>query len=92
MLAEDEIDTICTLVEEHGLDEAVISGLREKWPKIHFTYCSDDDVSGPKPVREFSAFNVYLVDGRDHCLQFTSSYEAATGLVLAEVEEDESTE
>ena len=86
MLESDVIDQISKLVEEHGLDEAAVTSLRSKWPDIHFTYCSDDDVLGPKPVREFDSFNVYLVDGRDHCLKFTSNPETATGLVLAEIE------
>ena len=89
MIAASDIEQICALVEANGLDEAAVSSLRGKWPNIHFTYCSDDDVSGPKPVREFAGFNVYLVDGREHCLKFTSNYEVATGLVLAEVEADD---
>lgn len=86
MLEPEVIDQISQLVKEHGLDEAAVTSLRGKWPNIHFTYCSDDDVLGPKPIREFDSFNVYLVDGRDHCLQFTSNPENATGLVLAEIE------
>ena len=86
MIADSDIDQICSLVSEHGLDETAVTNLRGKWPKIHFTYCSDDDVSGPSPVREFDGFNVYLVDGREHCLKFTSDAQVATGLVLAEVE------
>ena len=86
MLESDVIDQISKLVEEHGLDEDAVTSLRGKWPDIHFTYCSDDDVLGPQPVREFDTFNVYLVDGRDHCLKFTSDPASATGLVLAEVE------
>ena len=88
MLEPDVIDQISQLVIEHGLDEAAVTSLRSKWPNIHFTYCSDDDVSGPKPVREYDGFNVYLVDGRDHCLKFTSDLQHATGLVLAEVEDE----
>jgi hypothetical protein len=86
MLEPDVVDQISKLVAEHGLDEAAVTSLRGKWPGIHFTYCSDDDISGAKPVRECDGFNVYLVDGREHCLKFTSHFEAATGLVLAEVE------
>jgi len=86
MLEPEVIDQISQLVKDHGLDEAAVSRLRDMWPNIHFTYCSDDDVLGPTPVREFDSFNVYLVDGRDHCLQFTSNPEHATGLVLAEIE------
>lgn len=86
MLEADVVDRISSFVQEHGLDEAVVSNLRGTWPKIHFTYCFDDDISGAKPVREFADFNVYLVDGREHCLKFTHDMQAATGLVLAHVE------
>jgi hypothetical protein len=88
MIEERVIDEINTLLNQHGLDEAAVTELRNKWPDIHFTYCSDDDVCGPKAVRESDGFSMYLIDARDHCLTFTSSPEIATGLVLAEHEED----
>jgi hypothetical protein len=89
VIEPDVIDQINALVLDHGLDEAAVNTLRGMWPDIHFTYCSDDDVLGPKPVRESDGFNIYLVDGREHCLKFTSDPQNATGLVLAEIEEDE---
>lgn len=88
MIEAEVIDKINALVLEHGLDDTAVSQLRAGWPNIHFTYCSDDDVSGAKPVRQSDDFNIYLIDGREHCLKFTSDLQNATGLVLAEVEED----
>lgn len=88
MIAEDTIDRINSLVNDHGLDEGAVSRLRSMWPEIHFTYCSDDDVCGPTAVRESEGFSIYLIDSRDHCLTFTSDTSIATGLVLAEHEED----
>ena len=89
MIEPDVIDKINALVLDHGLDDTAVATLRGMWPDIHFTYCSDDDVMTAKPVRESDGFNIYLVDGREHCLKFTSDPQNATGLVLAEVEEDE---
>lgn len=89
MIATEQIEQISAAVLEQGLDEGVVAGLRERYPDIHFTYCMDDDVCGPKPVREADGFNIYLVDGREHCLAFTQSADIATGVVLAEVEADE---
>lgn len=89
MIEQDVIDKINALVIDHGLDESAVNQLRGMWPEIHFTYCSDDDVTSAKPVLESEGFNIYLVDGREHCLKFTSQPESATGLVLAEVEEFE---
>lgn len=88
MIEEKVIDEINSLLIGHGLDEAAVSELRNKWPNIHFTYCSDDDVCGPSAIRQSDGFSMYLIDSRDHCLNFTSSPEIATGLVLAEHEDD----
>ena len=40
-------------------------------------------------VLESKAFNVYLIDGREHCLCLTNDFDVATGIVLAEVIEDD---
>ncbi len=88
MIAEETIDKINALLIKNGLNEAEVSGLRRQWPKIHFTYCSDDDVCGPVAIRVSEDFSIYLIDGRDHCLTFTSDASIATGLVLAEHEEE----
>ena len=87
MIEEKTIDEINASLNDTGLSETVVSELRSQWPNIHFTYCSDDDICGPEAVRESEGFSIYLIDGREHCLNFTSSSEIATGLVLAEHEE-----
>ena len=89
MIEPEVIDKINGMVIDHGLDDSAVSTLRAMWPEIHFTYCSDDDVTSAKPVRESVGFNIYLVDGREHCLKFTSELANTTRLVLAEVEPDE---
>lgn len=86
MIEEKVINEINTALIKQGLNENAVTALRKKWPGIHFTYCSDDDVSHAKAVRESDGFNIYLIDSRNHCLCFTSSTEVATGLVLAQCE------
>ncbi len=86
MISAARIDEITGLVEAHGLDESAVIELRAAFPELHFTYCQDDDISSAEPVRESERFNVYLVDGRGHCLCFTRDAEAATGVVLAGLE------
>ncbi|MBV8384651.1 MAG: hypothetical protein JOZ63_18855, partial [Planctomycetaceae bacterium] len=44
-------------------------------------------VLGVDPILRFLRMNVYLVDGRGHCLTLSESLDEATGLVLAEVHE-----
>lgn len=89
MILQERIDQVSEVVARAGLNDQTLSALREALDGVHLTYCLDDDIgAGIPPVREAEGFNVYLVDGRGHCMQFTTDIEAATGLVLAEVEAD----
>jgi hypothetical protein len=85
----ENTQAIAAEVKSKGLDYDTVSVLRQSYPDIHFTYCMDDDITSGKPVLESKAFNVYLVDGREHCLCLTNDFEVATGIVLAEVIEDD---
>ncbi|TAN48866.1 MAG: hypothetical protein EPN21_13785 [Methylococcaceae bacterium] len=90
MIAPDTIIQIAQAIEQEGLSEHSVAGLRTHYPDIHFTYCMDDDVGGlVQPYLQTPGFNIYLVDGREHCLKLTGELEAAGGLVLAEVIDDE---
>ena len=52
-------------------------------------YKRQDDISDRTPVLETEQFNLYLIDGREHCLKITNDYEAATGIVVAELIADD---
>jgi hypothetical protein len=65
--------------------QANLSELRKQYPAIHFTYCMDDDLPNNTPVIERKYFNLYLIDGREHCLCLTNDYDTATGIVVAEI-------
>jgi len=89
MLSTEQTDAITSQVMKEGLSEATLTTLRQNHPGVHFTYCMDDDIHSGKPVVERDGFNIYLVDGREHCLCLTNNYDIATGVVLAEVIADE---
>jgi len=89
MISVENTQAIAAEVKRKGLDYDVVAGLRQSYPGIHFTYCMDDDITNGKPVVESEAFNIYLVDGREHCLCLTNDFDVATGIVLAEVLADE---
>lgn len=89
MISAETIAAIVREVETGGLSEPSLSSLRTRHPQLHFTFCMDDDVGAVEPHLQAAGFNVYLVDGREHCLKFASGLEAATGLVLAEVLDEE---
>lgn len=89
MISADILTKVVTYTEATGLTEATIADLRQAWPGVSFTYCSEDDIPARlKPVAEGDGFGVYLVSGAEHCVAFTDHLEAATGLVLAEQTED----
>jgi hypothetical protein len=80
---------VTRIVERAGLSDQTLGALREAFADIHLTYCMDWDIGVGRPARRADGFNVYLVDGRGHCVRFTTDMDAATGLVLAEVEDDD---
>ncbi|MGZ4958641.1 MAG: DUF6129 family protein [Methylomonas sp.] len=88
MISSETLQQIASVVRTAVLNEALVTTLRGENPGIHFTYCMDDDIPNNEPVLEGQGFNLYLVDGREHCLCLTNSYEHATGIVIAEVIEE----
>ena len=88
MITREQLQQISQAGNAQPVSEVTVSQLRKKFPDIHFTYCMDDDVSSANPVHEERAFNLYLIDSSNHCLSFTQDLEAATGVVLAEIEEE----
>jgi hypothetical protein len=88
MISHQLIDQVIAIITRAGASTESVAALREAFPDLHFTYCLDDEIgAGIAPLREADGFNLYLVDGRNHCLTFTSDIDAATGMVLAEVTE-----
>ncbi|MGZ8136765.1 MAG: DUF6129 family protein [Methylococcaceae bacterium] len=85
MISAEQAQEIVAKCEALGLDDAKVAELRQQYPGIHFTYCMDDDLPNNEPVIESSGFNIYLVDGREHCLCLTNDYNIATGIVIAEI-------
>lgn len=79
--------TPCQLVQ---VGEAVrlnagIAQLRQRFPELHFTECSEDDVSPRyQPELSLDGHHLYLVAGASgHCLELTNEYETASGILLA---------
>ncbi len=88
MINPELLKSIATRITELPLNETLVGEVRREYPGIHFTYCMEDDIPNHEPLLTFPGFNLYLVDGREHCLCLTRNYEHATGIVIAEVIED----
>ncbi|TAK59864.1 DUF6129 family protein [Methylobacter sp.] len=85
MISTEQISSVMAKIEAMGLSDDTVSELRQQFQPIHFTYCMDDDLPNNTPVIEHKDFNIYLIDGREHCLCLTSDYDVATGIVVAEI-------
>jgi stress response protein SCP2 len=85
MIEPEIVDQIAKFVAQQQVNEATLIQLRQTYPSIHFTYCSDDDIHSARPVVEHAEFNIYLVNTSEHCFTLTPNFEQATGMVLAEV-------
>jgi hypothetical protein len=87
MIAADKL----AAVGEAARASADIAALRGQFPELHFTVCSDDDVSpNYRPALELGEWNLYYIAGADgHCLSMTNDPEMATGILLAEKVADE---
>ncbi|MES9874241.1 MAG: DUF6129 family protein [Candidatus Sedimenticola sp. PURPLELP] len=88
MISQQQLTEIGSWLDACTVTTGIDLQLRERYPEIHFTYCMDDDVVAAKPVAEHAQYNLYLVDSSNHCLGFTQSLEAASGLVVAEIEDE----
>lgn len=84
MITREQINAITAKIETMALNDDIIFELRQHYQPIHFTYCMDDDLPNNTPVIEHKDFNLYLIDGREHCLCLTNDYDVATGIVVAE--------
>jgi hypothetical protein len=88
LITQQQLERIACHARANPVSQRVVDQLRSSFSGIHFTYCMDDDVIAARPVHEDKAFNLYLIDSRNHCLCFTQDMAVATGVVLAEIEED----
>lgn len=86
MVKEEELDSIAALLESEGDGGDVESLLRTSFPGVRFTFCTTDDITVRKPVKTLANFELYLYGG-DHCLTLSNDYDAAHGVVVAEIED-----
>ena len=59
--------------------------LRERFPQLHFSECSEDDVSPRhQPELSLDSHDLYLVTGATgECLKLTNDFSKATGILVA---------
>ena len=62
-----------------------IALLRQHFPELHFSACSEDDVSPRyQPALTIDSHHLYLISGSSgHCLELTNDCDHASGILLA---------
>jgi hypothetical protein len=62
-----------------------IAQLRQRFPDLHFSECSGDDVSPRyQAALTFDHYELFLISGATgHCLELTNDPETATGILVA---------
>jgi len=74
-------------IEEFLLADSSVNTVpvfRARFPGISLTRCDAGDMEADAtPYKVHPAFELFLVDGREHCWQLTQDPARATGVVLA---------
>ncbi|AXS79726.1 DUF6129 family protein [Dechloromonas sp. HYN0024] len=83
--------TILARVGEAALLDGSASALRQRFPDLHFSECSEDDVSPRyRPAFTVEGYDLFLISGATgHCLEMTNDADAATGILIATKVDDE---
>ncbi|MDC0610993.1 hypothetical protein OAP63_09660 [Vibrio sp.] len=86
---EEQIAEIGQWIERnHCESETDLSPLREEFPNLVFTLCSEDDLGFHEPFRTFSFFDLHLAaHSVSGCSSLTQYVEGCSGLVIALHEE-----
>jgi hypothetical protein len=82
-LSETVLGEIESCLAALGSGGNLTAEFRQRFPGISLTRCDASDMSGEEPYRRCPGFDLYLVDGRDHCWHITADAAVATGVVVA---------
>jgi hypothetical protein len=83
MITQDDFVRIDGMLAAPPAGANPLADFRKSFPSLSLTRCDAADMSGEEPFRAYPRFNLYLVDGRDHCWRITDDLDAATGIVVA---------
>jgi hypothetical protein len=84
-LTETDLSQIDSLLATAEKNTNPLRDFRQRFPALSLTRCDASDMGGEAPFRAYQKYNLYLVDGRDHCWHITVDPTIATGIVVAEI-------
>jgi hypothetical protein len=79
----EQLSAIDDLLASASADGATVSSLRQLAPGISATRCDAADMQDETPFRSYVKCDLFLLDGRDHCVRITGDPGVATGLIVA---------
>jgi hypothetical protein len=79
----EELSTLESLLTSSDGGLQMVAAYRSQFPGRSLTRCDASDMSNEVPFKQFTAIDLYLVDGRDHCWHITHDPQQATGVVVA---------
>jgi hypothetical protein len=82
-LSAGDLVEIDALLSAPGGAAQAFAKLRERFPGLSVTRVDASDLSLETPFRQYEGFDLYLVDGSNHCWSLTESPENATGVAVA---------
>lgn len=82
-LSDADLAQIEALLAASEVGAAAFADFRRRFPGLTLTRCDASDMGAEAPFRKYPRFNLYLVDGADHCWRLTRDPACATGIVVA---------
>lgn len=83
-LTENDLAQLEALLGSATVGGNPLADFRRRFPGLSLTRCDASDMGGDEPFRTYPGFNLYLVDGRNHCWRITGDPAVATGIVVAQ--------
>lgn len=72
-----------SLLDFHKVSNNPLPMLKDCFPDLSFLRMSATDID-EAPFRSLVHFNLYLLDGRDHCMHITNNLSEATAVIVAQ--------
>ncbi|HOY69462.1 MAG TPA: hypothetical protein PL131_03450 [Methylotenera sp.] len=72
-----------SLIQFHQLSNNPIPMLKNCFPETSFLRMSASDFD-EAPFRSLANYDLFLLDGREHCVQLTNDLSVATAVVVAQ--------
>lgn len=82
-ITPEQIERVDALLANAPADAATVAALRKLVSGAAATCCDAADMIDEAPFRSYSRCNLFLLDGRDHCVRVTSDPTVATGFIVA---------